>query len=636
MLQLQDFDHIAQLLLAPWSPDLRDTISEFKLAPCLRIESRQPLFVPSSPVPDKINFYKLPRFFRWIVPFHLAIMSTPRNEDDISTLAAAHLGIRHVLTLTEEEPLHSSWFRDKHIANTFLPVPNYHPPSIEQMDLIMGLFDSNARLPLLLHCGGGKGRAGTVAACYLAAFGFQKPVAGQTHPEMTAHESISQLRNLRPESLETQQQEAFVSTWCSAIWKRQSVYPDMPCEPAPCAMEIHGTLPKRCDLVMLVGLPGSGKSWFSESLITRDPANWHRISQDESGSRDICESEIGRAPIKGKQVLLDRCNMAPADRKVWLNLASNWCLSPVCVWFDYSRELCTFRAQMRPGHPTLPPGGRVRNAMEQMQKAFEQPTLQEGFSAVIVVRSIAAAQEAILRLSAPLTIYKFPRTPHLINVGAATSDDVHVDLSSFAGETGHVVVTEKVDGANMGFSLSYDRSRIVVQNRSHYVSSSTHEQFKKLGFWVERHEDELRRVLDRDPHFPERYILYGEWMYATHSIPYAALPDYFVAFDIFDRTTQSWADTKSLRGLLEDTTISLVPIIYEGKMPTEPELLSMIQRQSSFYEGRVEGVYVKVEVDGRVKSRGKVVRSDFIAGNEHWTRGGIRANVLKENSPLDN
>ena len=180
----------------------------------------------------------------------------------------------------------------------------------------------------------------------------------------------------------------------------------------------------------------------------------------------------------------------------------------------------------------------------------------------------------------------------------------------------------------MGFSLSYDRSRIVVQNRSHYVSSSTHEQFKKLGFWVEQHEDELRRVLDRDQHFPERYILYGEWMYATHSIPYAALPDYFVAFDIFDRTTQSWANTKSLRGLLEDTTISMVPIIYGGKMPTEPELLNMIQRQSSFYDGRVEGVYVKVEVDGRVKSRGKVVRSDFIAGNEHWTRGGLRMNEL--------
>lgn len=628
--QLRNVKDISPLLLAPWSVELRDAVSDLKLSPRLLLEPRTSLFVPSR-LSGEITFYKLPQYFRWLIPFYLAIMSTPRNEDDISTLAASHLGIRHVLTLTEEEPLREAWFLGKHISNTFLPIPNFHPPSIEQMDLVIRLFDEPKRLPLLVHCGGGKGRAGTVAACYLAAFGFQKAIPGQDHPAMSAQESVSHLRSLRPGSIETAQQEAFVSKWCSAIWKRQSVCPDVPSEPAPCPMEIVGTLPKQCDLVMLVGLPGSGKSWFCNSLIARDPSNWHRISQDDSGSRDSCETEIGRAP-KGKQVLLDRCNTSEADRKVWLSLAGNWCLSPICVWFDYERELCTARAQMRAGHPTLPPGGRVRNAVEQMQKIFARPTLDEGFKAIIVVRSFAAAEEAILRLSAPILIHKFPRTPHLIDVGAATSDDVHVDAAFFASAGGTAVITEKIDGANMGFSLSSDRTRILVQNRSHYVSPATHAQFAKLGVWIERHADDLRRVLDRDACFAERYILYGEWMYATHSIAYAALPDYFIAFDLFDRTTRSWADTRTLRRLLDDTAISAVPVMYEGQMPGEAGLVDMIQRRSSFYDGRVEGVYVKVEKDGRVRSRGKVVRSDFIAGNEHWTRGGVRPNVLKENT----
>ncbi|KDR85813.1 hypothetical protein GALMADRAFT_234907 [Galerina marginata CBS 339.88] len=632
--EIEALKEISSLLLSPWSQALRETVSEQELTPSLMLETRQSLFVPSPSTFMGKNFYKLPRFFRWLIPYHLAIMSTPRNEDDIIALASAALGIRHVLTLTEETPLHESWFRGKTITNTFLPIPNFHPPSIEQMDLIIGLFKDEKKLPMLVHCGGGKGRAGTVAACYIAAFGFNKPRENQDHPEFTAAEAISSLRALRPGSLETKQQEAFVSKWCSTIWKRQSVYPDLPSEPLPTPLEVEGVLNDEGDLFVLVGLPGSGKSWFSDSLLARQSSGWVHISQDDSRSRDSCETEIGRTPQKGKRVILDRCNTSASDRKSWLALASNWCVSPICIWFDYDQELCISRAQMRAGHPTLPPGSRVRNAVEQMQRVFVKPSLEEGFKAIITVRSFSAAQEAILRLSSPIAILKFPRTPHLINLGAASSDDVHTDVSSFANVAtaarGCVVITEKIDGANMGFSLS-STGDILVQNRSHYVNSATHEQFKKLRLWLDRHEEDLRSILARDPYFLERYILYGEWTYATHSIPYTHLPDYFIAYDLFDRSTGAWADTKTLHNLLEATTIASVPLIRQGDMPTDTELLQMIQQPSAFYEGRVEGVYVKVEVNGHVKLRGKVVRSDFIAGNEHWTRGRIRVNGLKSN-----
>ena len=616
----------ASTLLEPWSAALRLTLSDITVTPSLMLEPRQSLFVPSASSLASTPFYKLPRFFRWLIPYHIAIMSTPRREDDISALSSPHLGIRHVLTLTEETPLQESWFRGKPISNTYLPIPNFYPPSIEQMDFIMRLLEDKDKLPLLVHCGGGKGRAGTVAACYIAAFGFGKPRLDQSHPELSALEAIGLLRHIRPGSIETSQQEAFVSRWCSTIWKRQSIYPDLPSEPPACPLVIEGTLGNEHDLFVLVGLPGSGKSWFSRSLIARDPSSWTLISQDDSGSRSTCESEMGRAHGR---VLLDRCNTAASDRRSWLELASK-CTSPVCVWFDYNRELCTSRAQMRAGHPTLPPGGRVRNAIEQMQKIFVRPRLNEGFKAVVIVRSFKAAQELVLRLSPPITIFKFPRTPHLINLGAASSDDIITAIAAFPHE-GNVVITEKIDGANMGFSLSSDRSRIIVQNRSHYVDSSTHEQFKKLGVWVERHEGDLFKILDRDPIFAERYILFGEWMLATHSIPYTRLPGRFLAFDLYDRSTRTWADTRLLSGLLASTSIPSVPVLYQGTMPSDSELRDMVQGQSKFWEGRVEGVYVKVERDGCVTSRGKVVRSDFIAGNEHWGRGNLRVNGMEDN-----
>jgi atypical dual specificity phosphatase len=617
---------ITSILLTPWTLDLRSALSDINITPTLMLEPRQSLFIPRTGNSSSEPFFKLPRFFRWLIPYHIAIMSTPRHEDDIKALASPHLGIRHVLTLTEETPLHESWFRGKPITNTYLPVPNYYPPSIEQMDLILTLFEDENKLPLLIHCGGGKGRAGTVAACYMAAFGFGKPRLNQTHPEVSAPEAVALLRHIRPGSIETIQQKAFVSKWCSTIWKRQSIYPDRPSEPPPCPLEVEGSLEEGGDLFVLVGLPGSGKSWVSKALLARDPSGWTWISQDDSGSKSSCESQIGRTP-RGR-VLLDRCNTGASDRIGWLDLASNWCTAPVCIWFDYERDLCTSRAQMRVGHPNLPPGSRVRNAIEQMQKGFVQPTLEEGFKAIVTVRSFAAAQELVLSLSPTIGIYKFPRTPHLINLGAATSDDVVTDVSVLPTQ-GHVIITEKIDGANMGFSLSSDRSRIVVQNRSHYVNSSTHEQFKKLGSWVERHQGDLYKILDRDPHFAERYILFGEWMFATHSIPYTHLPDRFLAFDFYDRSSRTWADRKTLSALLCTTSIPLVPILHEGVMPSDTELRNMVQLPSNFWGGRVEGIYVKIERNSCVVSRGKVVRSDFIAGNEHWSRGNLRINGLE-------
>ncbi|KAI0352276.1 ATP dependent DNA ligase [Trametes cingulata] len=619
-------------LLEPWSPALRDELSRRTLAypPSLCISAREPIFIlhPSVPGSKRTEFLRIPRFFRWLVPFYLALMSTPREASDIDALASPHLGIRHVLTLTAETPLDPSWFALKNIRNTFLPIPNYRPPTVEQMDLIMRMFEDERNTPMLIHCGGGKGRAGTVAACYLVAHGFARPDPRRTEPAMSAGEAISALRSLRPGSIETQEQEDFVAKYCSAIWKRRAILPDLVPEPPPCPLEVEGTLPPDADLFLLVGLPGSGKSTFARMLIARDPRRWTYVSQDDTGSRSACETAIGNMR-SGARVLLDLCNVSREGRKEWLALASHRATAPVCIWFDYNAELCLSRAQNRAGHPTLPPGNRVRNAVDQMRGAFVPPALAEGFKAIAFVRSFAAADKLVALLSPPVELLKFPRTPHLLDLGSMTSDDVVVNEIPVVSD-GNVVITEKVDGANMGFSLSADRSQILVQNRSHYINPASHEQFKQLGVWIDRHREDLMKVLDRDPFFAQRYILYGEWLVATHSIPYSRLPDWFLAFDFYDRTTGRWADRRTLEALLADTDIRAVPLIHKGRMPSQDELRQMVQRPSQFYHGPVEGVYVKVERNGEVVSRGKVVRADFIAGNEHWSKGPLKTNKLQD------
>ena len=135
----------------------------------------------------------------------------------------------------------------------------------------------------------------------------------------------------------------------------------------------------------------------------------------------------------------------------------------------------------------------------------------------------------------------------------------------------------------------------------------------------------LYATLDRDPVFPDRYVLFGEWLALTHSIPYTTLSSLFLAFDLYDKHTRSFLPTSSLRALLP-SEITTVPILYEGPELDETKLKEMVQTQSKFYDGPVEGIYVKFESGDCVVRRGKVVRGDFIAGNEHWTRGGVRRN----------
>lgn len=130
------------------------------------------------------NEKPLARFFSMPIPYRLAGMSTPRHEYDIDILS--RIGITKVLTLTEEEPLDPSWFKYKKVSNLFIPVPNYKPPNIAEMDYIYKTFKDDGDGFWLIHCGGGKGRAGTVMACILAMHGYV------LHIPYSFHYAISQ------------------------------------------------------------------------------------------------------------------------------------------------------------------------------------------------------------------------------------------------------------------------------------------------------------------------------------------------------------------------------------------------------------------------------------------------------------
>ena len=243
-------------LLAPWTQDVRSQLQDIygdERSPKLTLDSHIPL---TTTLPNAARPFELPPLFRWIVPFHFAVMSTPRSEEDIYVLSSPALGIRHIVTLTEETPLDEKWFIDKRITHTHMPIGHHRCPTIEQVDLIIEMFQDENKLPLLVHCAGGEGRTGTIAACYIAAYGFNVPRLESTQPLMSPSAAIDALELIRPRLSRTQQQDEFVGKWVSTVWKRHSILPERMSEPPPCSLESLGEIPRDADLLILCGLQG--------------------------------------------------------------------------------------------------------------------------------------------------------------------------------------------------------------------------------------------------------------------------------------------------------------------------------------------------------------------------------------------
>jgi atypical dual specificity phosphatase len=246
---------LARYLLEPWSPNVREmffNIYSGARSPALKLYAHTELNIRVTSTESK----RLLRFFRWLVPFQFAVSPIPRSEEDISLLSSAHLGIKHIISLTEWPTIDQTWFQGKPIKRTLIPIQDFCPPTIEQVECIMEIIMNPSNMPALIHCTAGMGRTGTIAACYLVAFGFNSPKLGLESPTMEAADAISALRALRPGSVETAEQEALVAKWASVIWKRRSVLRPVVNESPPCSLEVIGEIPPDADLVVLMGLQG--------------------------------------------------------------------------------------------------------------------------------------------------------------------------------------------------------------------------------------------------------------------------------------------------------------------------------------------------------------------------------------------
>ena len=224
--------------------------------------------------------------------------------------------------------------------------------------------------------------------------------------------------------------------------------------------------------------------------------------------------------------------------------------------------------------------------------------------------------------------HKFPGTPHLaVLADNVIRNDKVMSVSEREIFLRHeLVVEEKVDGANLG--ISFDReARVRCQNRGSYLQYPYKEQWNKLSEWLAPKIDILFEKLT------DRYVLFGEWCYAQHSVLYNQLPDWFLGFDIFDKAKLRFLSCSRRDAVLRDVGISVIPIISKEHF-TMSELKEMLS-VSHLCDKLAEGIYLRFDQGDWLKQRAKLIRPEFIQSvGEHWTRGGIKVNQLKQGSQI--
>lgn len=259
-------------------------------------------------------------------------------------------------------------------------------------------------------------------------------------------------------------------------------------------------------------------------------------------------------------------------------------------------------------------------------------------------------------------LHKYPRTPHLAGSRLQPGDHdlAQVPLDELVGS--YVVIEEKLDGANAGVAADAD-GRLRLQSRGHVLTGGPRERhFDLFKRWGATHAATLARVC------ADGATLYGEWLYAKHTIFYDQLPHYFLEFDLRDRDGMFWSTARRQAHLAAcgaTSIVASVPVIWAGVVD-DPRALPALVTRSLYKSPRwrdhladaaaladvppeqaaretdpddaSEGLYLKVEADGVVTARYKWVRASFLTSvldsGSHWLARPIVPNRLADGVDL--
>jgi len=210
---------------------------------------------------------------------------------------------------------------------------------------------------------------------------------------------------------------------------------------------------------------------------------------------------------------------------------------------------------------------------------------------------------------------KYPRTPHLPFSPGGTRDDRRLSsVNSFINIP--LVITEKMDGSN----VCLEHNNLFARSHS---KSPNHPSF-----------DALKAVHAQSKHIiPDNTQIFGEWLYAQHSIFYNSLPNYLAIFAVFDGS--KWASWEEVELWAKELNVPTVPLLgiktFQNEIDLQKEIETLAQHPS-FCGEEMEGVVIRnaFEFVDFETSVAKFVRANHVQTDDHWTSQTIVKNLLKD------
>lgn len=210
---------------------------------------------------------------------------------------------------------------------------------------------------------------------------------------------------------------------------------------------------------------------------------------------------------------------------------------------------------------------------------------------------------------------EFPRTPHLC------SNTQGNDVTASPEEASTIFtqplnIEEKVDGASVGITMD-DHGDPVIRNRDHVLrkgylkNTPAKRQFRPLWEWFYENQKRFQTLARHG-----RFAVYGDWMWMQHGLEYESLPDWLIAYDLYDQDEHQFVAPPQARCLLIAMGFT-VPKLFDQITPaTYEDIIPLTQTSGEWTKNheRIEGIYLKTYDDRFVTGRFKMVRPDFLQG----------------------
>ena len=218
-------------------------------------------------------------------------------------------------------------------------------------------------------------------------------------------------------------------------------------------------------------------------------------------------------------------------------------------------------------------------------------------------------------------IAHFPFSPQVVAGGARDDRIAGTGWDHYLRKHGYVQM-EKMDGSNVCLT-----DKGVYPRGSGVLAPETYD-------WLKAKHAEIKHQI------PKTYRIYGENMYAVHSVEYKNLKSYFYVFAVYDTEYRKWLNPLRMDGIARRLGFETSVRAISGVPDTEnferdfERMYRVRTTREDEYRRDMEGfvVWANTEIPEHMFSKMvfKWVRQDHVQTDEHWTRKWKKAELMKK------